>query len=98
MKLSKPGYTGDLRHREMRVTPISISPVDSAIYRRDWPRFQNAFSQAGWGLWGSKMTRWFCVRIDHVLASNDWRVVRAWLGPRIHSDHRPLIADLRLGE
>lgn len=73
-------------------------PVDSAIYRRDWSRFQNAFSQAGWGLGGSKMTRWFNVRVDHALASRDWQVVRSWLGPRLHSDHRPLIAELRMSE
>jgi len=73
-------------------------PVDSAIYRRDWSRFKNAFSQAGWGFGGSKMTRWFHVRIDHVLASGDWQVVRAWLGPHMRSDHRPLIADFRPAE
>lgn len=73
-------------------------PVDSAIYRRDWSRYQNAFSRAGWGLGGSKMTRWFRIRIDHVLASGDWEIVRAWLGPQIGSDHRPLIADLRPAE
>lgn len=73
-------------------------PVDSAIYRRDWSRLQNAFSRAGWGFGGSKMTRWFRVRIDHVLASGDWKVMHAWLGPPIGSDHRPLITELRLAE
>lgn len=73
-------------------------PADSGIYRRDWSRFANAFSRAGWGFGGSKMTRWFSIRIDHALASDDWRAVRAWLGPRLASDHRPLIADWRLAE
>lgn len=73
-------------------------PADSAIYRRDWSRFANAFSRAGWGFGGSKMTRWFSVRIDHALGSDDWRAVRAWVGPQLGSDHRPLIAEWRLAE
>lgn len=73
-------------------------PADSSIYRRDWSRFTNAFSRAGWGFGGSKMTRWFSVRIDHALGSDDWQAVRAWLGPRLGSDHRPLIAEWRLAE
>lgn len=73
-------------------------PVDSSIYCRDWSRFANAFSRAGWGFGGSKMTRWFSVRIDHALGSDDWQAVRAWLGPRLGSDHRPLIAEWRRAE
>lgn len=73
-------------------------PAESGIYRRDWSRFANAFSCAGWGFGGSKMTRWFSVRIDHALGSDDWQAVRAWLGPRLGSDHRPLIAEWRLAE
>jgi endonuclease/exonuclease/phosphatase (EEP) superfamily protein YafD len=73
-------------------------PIESAIYRRDWSRFHNAFSEVGWGWGGTKLTRWFQVRIDHVLTSDDWEVDRCWLGPRLGSDHRPLIADVRSAE
>jgi endonuclease/exonuclease/phosphatase family metal-dependent hydrolase len=69
-------------------------PVESRIYRDTWSSFGNAFSTAGFG-WGStKQTRWFGARIDHILYSAPWRCVRAWVGPAMGSDHRPLIADL----
>jgi vancomycin resistance protein VanJ len=69
-------------------------PVDSAIYRDHWSRWANAFSRRGWGLGRTKWTRWFGARIDHVLANDDWRFARCWVGPDVGSDHRPVIADL----
>lgn len=69
-------------------------PADSAIYARDWGGFANAFSAAGTG-WGyTKYTRWFGVRIDHVLYSPPWACRAARVGPDVGSDHRPLLADL----
>jgi vancomycin resistance protein VanJ len=69
-------------------------PVESAIYRRHWSDLGNSFSEAGWG-WGfTKQTRWFGVRIDHVLHGKAWECRRVWLGPDVGSDHRPLIVDL----
>jgi vancomycin resistance protein VanJ len=69
-------------------------PVESAIYRRHWSDLTDAFSKAGWG-WGyTKQTRWFGVRIDHVLAGKAWTCRRAWVGPDVGSDHLPLIAQL----
>lgn len=70
-------------------------PVDSAIYRRFWSGFENAFSRAGLGFGATKRTRWFGVRIDHVLVGPGWTSERAWVGPDLGSDHLPLIADLR---
>ncbi len=70
-------------------------PVESRIYARDWGGFGNAFSAAGTG-WGyTKWTRWFGVRIDHILYSSPWVCTAAWVGPDVGSDHRPLLADLR---
>ncbi|WP_437790383.1 endonuclease/exonuclease/phosphatase family protein [Sorangium sp. So ce693] len=70
-------------------------PVDSAIYRRFWAGFENAFSRAGLGFGATKRTRWFGVRIDHVLAGPGWTTERAWVGPDLGSDHLPIVADLR---
>ena len=69
-------------------------PVESAIYRRDWSPLENAFSSAGLGLGYTKRSRWFGIRIDHVLAGRQWRVERCWVGPDVGSDHRPLLAEL----
>lgn len=69
-------------------------PAQSAIYRRHWGGYVNAFSHAGWGLGGTKATRWHRLRIDHVLAGPGWRVHGAWVGPHVGGDHRPLVAEL----
>lgn len=75
------------------------TPADSVVFRRDWSGLTNAFSSAGWGLGFTKITEtkgWvFGARIDHVLFSPPWSCVRAWVGPDIGSDHRPLVVDLR---
>jgi len=70
-------------------------PVDSALYRRHWAGFENAFSEAGLGFGYTKSTSWFGIRIDHVLLGQGWQTERAWVGPDLGSDHRPMIADLR---
>lgn len=70
-------------------------PVESAIYRRSWADLENAFSRAGVGFGATKRTRWFGLRIDHVLVGPGWSSERAWIGPDLGSDHRPLLADLR---
>src|SRR5439155_5647959 len=68
-------------------------PVESAIYRRSWSSFSNAFSTAGLGWGHTKLTSWHGVRIDHVLAGPGWQFRRCWVGPDVGSDHRPLIAE-----
>lgn len=70
--------------------------VESVIYRDAFSGFQNAFSTAGWGWGGTKFTRRHSVRIDHILASSQWRIVRCEVGKDVGSDHRPVIADLVL--
>ncbi len=71
-------------------------PVESRIYREDWSDFRNAFSEAGNGWGTTKQTSWFGIRIDHVLYTQPWRCRKAWIGPGMGSDHRPLVADLVL--
>ena len=70
-------------------------PVESRIYRESWGGLTNAFSRAGRGFGFTRFNGWIRVRIDHVLAGPGWRVQRAFVGPDVGSDHRPVIADLR---
>jgi endonuclease/exonuclease/phosphatase (EEP) superfamily protein YafD len=34
------------------------------------------------------------VRIDHILLGPGWTSDRAFIGPHLNGDHRPLVADL----
>lgn len=72
------------------------TPVESRIYQRYWSGWQNVFSQAGLGLGYTKYTRFFGVRIDHILVSSHWRSRSAWIGPDLGGDHRPVVAELAL--
>jgi endonuclease/exonuclease/phosphatase (EEP) superfamily protein YafD len=71
-------------------------PVDSAIFRRDWSRYADAFSAAGFGFGHTKFTRWEGIRIDHVLAAPGLRFYSCRVGPDVGSDHRPVIAEVEL--
>lgn len=71
-------------------------PVESRIYRKNWSVFRNAFSEVGNGWGTTKQTSWFGTRIDHILYTAAWSCRKAWVGPAMGSDHRPLIADLAL--
>jgi vancomycin resistance protein VanJ len=74
-------------------------PLESAIYRRHWSSFTNAFSEAGFGFGTTKVTKVHGIRIDHVLVGPGWAVLAAWVGPHLGMDHRPMVTDLRwLGE
>lgn len=64
------------------------------IYRTYWSKFSNAFSKVGFGLGYTKYTRRHGVRIDHVLFDSDWKAIKAYVGPDLNSDHRPLVVDL----
>jgi endonuclease/exonuclease/phosphatase (EEP) superfamily protein YafD len=61
---------------------------------------RDAFATAGrgWGhTYGHRLRpRFSFLRIDHILVSDDVTVVRAFTGGEEASDHRPVIADLRL--
>jgi vancomycin resistance protein VanJ len=71
-------------------------PSDSAIYREHWTRWSDAFEVAGWGYGWTKFTRWWGIRIDHILFDPaDWQVIEARVGDDVGSDHRPVIAKMR---
>jgi endonuclease/exonuclease/phosphatase (EEP) superfamily protein YafD len=72
------------------------TPVESRIFREHWTDLTNAFSSAGTGFGMTKLNGWIHVRIDHVLASDEWHVDRVQVGPETYSDHRPLVVDLTL--
>lgn len=73
-------------------------PPESCIFRRDWSRYTDAFPVAGRGYgytFGYTSSGWwYGIRIDHILAGDGWRVERAWVGPHVGADHRPVIAEL----
>lgn len=71
-------------------------PIESAIYRRYWSGYRDAFSQTGLGVGYTKYSRRIGARIDHILSSADVVPIRSFVGKDVGSDHRPLIADLVL--
>jgi vancomycin resistance protein VanJ len=70
------------------------TPPESAIFRRVWAGYADAFSDAGWG-WGYTFwTRLAAVRIDHVLVGRGGRATSCRVGPDVGSPHRPVVADV----
>jgi len=90
-----------LRLVEKTTDPVLLvgdfnTPPESAIFRRIWDRYTDAFTAAGWG-WGyTFFNKRTMVRIDHILAGPGWYCERCWVGPNIGSPHHPLLADLIL--
>ena len=72
------------------------SPPESPIYRDAWSGWTNAFSLSGRGFGYTRMNGWIRARIDHILTDDRWKVVRAWVGPGVGSDHKPILAEVRL--
>jgi endonuclease/exonuclease/phosphatase (EEP) superfamily protein YafD len=72
------------------------TPPESRLFRDHWRGWQNAFSVAGRGLGGTRLNGWIRARIDHVLASGEWKVEDAWLEEDVGSDHLALGTRLRL--
>jgi vancomycin resistance protein VanJ len=72
------------------------TPPESPIFREAWSDWDNAFALGGRGFGGSRHNGWIRARIDHILLSPGWTVVRSWLGPDIGSDHVPVLAEIRL--
>lgn len=71
-------------------------PVESAIYKEHWSRYQNAWTRCGSGFGYTKRTRRIGARIDHVLFDDRWGCADAALAPDLGSDHRGVVVDLRL--
>lgn len=79
-------------------------PEFSSIYRHNFSQYQNSFSQTNHGygyttpcntrrLWPNNLP-W--VRIDHVLATNDWTVQSCRIGETNGSDHRMVACTLQM--
>lgn len=68
------------------------------------PRFRDLVAAAGlrqarrgFGLqasWGPRPLPWALLPIDHVLLRGPWQVRSFRAGPRLGSDHRPVVAEL----
>lgn len=71
------------------------TPPESRLYRREWSHWRNAFSVAGRGLGGTRLNGWIRARIDHILVNGDWRVLEAWVGEDVGSDHLPVFARIQ---
>lgn len=67
-------------------------PANNPIYRKYWGHLQNAFLVMGKGFGHSKFTRWYGVRIDHILTDPAWTVLKAEPGPQLGGDHGPMFA------
>ena len=72
------------------------TPPESRAFRENWAGWQNTFSAAGWGFGGTRLNGWIRVRIDHILVNEGWKVVDAWVGTDVGSDHLPVVARIRL--
>jgi endonuclease/exonuclease/phosphatase (EEP) superfamily protein YafD len=71
------------------------TPPESRSYRAWWSDWQNAFSEAGIGLGGTRLNGWIRARIDHILADQSWTIVESRVEQEAGSDHLPVLAVLR---
>ena len=70
---------------------------DSSIFHRDWHDWQDAFSTRGFGLGYTFSTNRIGLRIDHVLVDKrHWHIRSCRVGPDLHGQHRPVVAELLL--
>ena len=79
-------------------------PISSSLYQKSWGEMANAFDVAGSGfgftspcdqfLFWPDYVPW--LRIDHILASSHWQVLRCQVGAGNGSDHRFIAATLAL--
>ena len=78
---------------------LMIGDLNATPWSRPWARLVEATGLRGApGLvatWPS-LLRPVGIPIDHVLGNGGIQVVEAWAGPDVGSDHRPLIAVVRL--
>lgn len=69
-------------------------PAESAIFRRWWGDFSDAFGDVGLGLGWTKRTSSFGVRIDHILTIGGVEARSVRVGPELGSDHQPVRAEI----
>lgn len=68
--------------------------VESPRFRADWGHWRDAFDAVGRGTGATWRSRWYGLRIDHVLSDARWRATTARVGPHVGSDHRPVLVEL----
>jgi endonuclease/exonuclease/phosphatase (EEP) superfamily protein YafD len=85
---------GDGREPLLLIGDLNITP-----WSRLWTRLVGATGLKGApGIvptWPSPLQS-IGIPIDHMLGKNGVWVVKAWTGPAVGSDHRPLIAEVRI--
>jgi endonuclease/exonuclease/phosphatase (EEP) superfamily protein YafD len=69
-------------------------PAGSAILRRDWGGYRNAFSDAGFGFGHTMFAGKHAVRIDHVLLSPALVARTARVDRGYPAEHQPLIVEV----
>lgn len=68
--------------------------TESSRFRADWGEWQDAFEEVGRGTGYTWHSRWYGLRIDHLLHDPAWRTVDFEVGPDLGSDHRPIVVTL----
>jgi vancomycin resistance protein VanJ len=71
-------------------------PTESAIFRSHWGTLTDGFEHAGVGFGYSRLAGWIQLRIDHILADDNWVVKSAQVLPDYGSDHLPVMVDVEL--
>lgn len=71
------------------------STPEHAIHTRIRRHLRDAFREAGWGF-GTTYQFILPIRIDYIYTSSEIEVLEAHVGPSGLSDHRPVVARLRL--
>jgi endonuclease/exonuclease/phosphatase family metal-dependent hydrolase len=70
-------------------------PAESSIFRRYWGDYTDAYGRCSTGYGYTKWTRWWGIRIDHVLYDDRWECLGVLVYRSMGGDHQPLIVDLR---
>lgn len=89
-------YTNEKADGPLVVMGDFNMPVESSIYEQFWGDLTNSYDECAFGYGATKHTRWFGVRIDHVLTSDAWRCHDVEILDGSGSDHTPIIATLEL--
>jgi vancomycin resistance protein VanJ len=72
------------------------TPAQSDLLRETWSDYDDCFGVTGYGYGHTKETRLLGVRIDNILASQEWSCVATEVLDGFQSDHRPVVAEVQL--
>jgi endonuclease/exonuclease/phosphatase (EEP) superfamily protein YafD len=73
------------------------TPSESSIYWTCWNGLVDAFDARGFGFGITHVSSASSVRLDHILVGPGVDVRQCWLGDTAGSPHKPLVADLGIG-